>query len=169
MVVALVVVEFPSITRPVEVASWAVKFWRVVEPLASKSVMMSGVGSESVQVLLAVKSCAPAEEVIWLAVPAMVIVLEEGVMVESTSEEVTVAQVATPKADKARTNWLVQVVPVYSANSPTVFVRRSAEVKGVIAKLLVTAKLVDDPLVKRVVARVVEPVLVEEAVESQPL
>ena len=48
---------------------------------------------------------------------------------KSTSPATTVAQVATPRAERTLTNWLVQVVPVYSAKIPPAPVRVRAEVK----------------------------------------
>lgn len=44
-----------------------------------------------------------------------------------TSAAPTVAQVAAPRAESERANWLVQEVPVYCATKPTEFVRRIDE------------------------------------------
>ena len=60
-----------------------------------------------------------------------------------TSAAPTVAQVATPRADSERVNWLVHDVPAYSAKSPSAPVRVRAEVRPETTKLLETLILVE--------------------------
>jgi hypothetical protein len=56
-----------------------------------------------------------------------------------SAEISTVSQVATPRAERTRTNWLVQVVPVYSAVRPPEPVSKRAEVR--VVKVGGTAKV----------------------------
>jgi len=51
----------------------------------------------------------------------------------------TVAQVATPRTESALTNWLVQVVPAYSLVEPSASAWMRAEVREVMANLVVVA------------------------------
>ena len=84
-----------------------------------------------------------------------------------TSPATTVAQVADPRAESERTNWLVQDVPAYSANKPEPSVRVIAEVKLETVKLFDTARLVEVAFV--VVAFIpVKFCRVEEARERKP-
>ena len=53
----------------------------------------------------------------------------------------TVAQVATPEPLSERTNWLVQLVPVYAMVPPVELARWSAEVMLVMARLVVVAEV----------------------------
>ena len=78
-------------------------------------------------------------------------------ILESTSAEVTVAQVAAPRASRERTNWLVQEVPVYSANSPVAPVTVRAEVREVTVRLVEVAV----PATVRPPAAVLPPMVVE--------
>ena len=88
---------------------------------------------------------------------------------ESTSAEVTVAQVAAPRAESERTNWLVQEVPAYSATRPPAPVKTRAEVMLWNVVLPVTMRLVEVavPATVSPPAAVPSPIVVE-AVESNP-
>ena len=57
----------------------------------------------------------------------------------ATSSVPTVAQVAAPKAESERTNWLVQALPAYSVKEPAALPRIKAEVKEETAKEVVVA------------------------------
>ena len=59
----------------------------------------------------------------------------------STSPATTVAQVATPKAERDRTNWLVQDDPAYSANAPLAPVKVIAEVSPVTVSVPAAVKV----------------------------
>src|SRR3990167_8073836 len=80
----------------------------------------------------------------------------------ATSKVPTVAQVAAPKTDRTRINWLVQVAPAYSAKVPFASVKRSADVRSDIAKFVVVALVVVASLTVNLVREV-------EALETNPL
>ena len=122
------------------------------------------------------KICAPVQVfVLPRFIPIVLAVLPlyvpEKVRVESVADKLaketsptpTVAQVATPKAERTRANWLVQVVPVYLDKVPFAFVKRSAEAREETAKLVVVELvLVESPVIFKL------PTIVEEAVEMRP-
>src|SRR3990167_1671566 len=86
-------------------------------------------------------------------------------MEEPTSAEVIVAQVAAPSADRERTNWLVQEVPAYSANSPVAPVSVRAEVSEETVRLVEVAV----PETVRPPAPVPFPIVVEAVERSPPV
>ena len=81
----------------------------------------------------------------------------------------TVAQVAAPRADRERTNWLVHEVPAYSAKVPLALVRVRAEVKPETAKSFDTARLVLVALVVVPLVTVRAEMVDEEYAVSPPL
>jgi len=78
----------------------------------------------------------------------------------SLVESLVKGQVIPPEADPQALPVEERMPPLEKVAQPSALPFRS--------KLPVTAKLVEEPLVKRVVARVVEPERVEEAVEIKP-
>ena len=135
----------PLVEKRAVVVAWVpvafvkVKFWRVVEPVASIELALEKVCC-AVQVLALPRLSPIVRAVEPLYVPEKVRVVSVAVrsarleprampeMVEfARSVLATVAQVAAPRADKDRTNWLVQLVPAYSAKRPLAPVRVRAE------------------------------------------
>jgi hypothetical protein len=67
--------------------------------------------------------------------------LEKGRSPVTSEARLTDSQVATPAPLRERTNWLVQVVPVYSEMVPSVPAMGRAEVSEETVRLVVEAKV----------------------------